>query len=210
MIKPIVAKLISPPKVSNFWGAYHGRVDVYCLLPYICSTKLLTEISCATQYVWQGFCTVGLYSQHNCSAGIGPAALPVIVFIDSSQLMQKLHCRGLWALGGALGVQLLPGHGMHGEIHAAVATHFFVGGVDDGVHREVGYVLADDFGSLLSLRYFVFFLGCFGCLKAHICKELHHVIGCVGKKHRNPMELVHVVRRVYAIGCTERSEHLCW
>jgi hypothetical protein len=33
---------------------------------------------------------------------------------------------------------------MYGEIHAAVADHFFVGGVDDGVNGEVGYVLADD------------------------------------------------------------------
>ena len=31
------------------------------------------------------------------------------------------------------------GHGMYGEIHAAVADHFFVGRVDDGVHGELGY-----------------------------------------------------------------------
>jgi hypothetical protein len=55
---------------------------------------------------------------------------------------------------GALGVQLLPGHGMYGEIHAAVADHFFVGGVDDGVNGEVGYVLADD----LEGHVFAFFL----------------------------------------------------
>lgn len=55
---------------------------------------------------------------------------------------------------GALGVQLFPCHGMYGEIHAAVADHFFVGGVDDGVNGEVGYVLADD----LEGHVFAFFL----------------------------------------------------
>lgn len=45
---------------------------------------------------------------------------------------------------GALGVQLLARDGMYGEVYAAVADHFFVGGVDDGVHAHFGDVIVDD------------------------------------------------------------------
>ena len=45
---------------------------------------------------------------------------------------------------GALGVQFFPGDGMYGEVYAAVADHFFVGGVDDVVHAHFGDVMVDD------------------------------------------------------------------
>ena len=45
------------------------------------------------------------------------------------------------------------------------------------------------------------------CLKTHVHKKLHDVIGRIGKKCRDPMELVHMIRRVYTVGCTERTEH---
>lgn len=60
------------------------------LLPQFRTTKLLTEVISTAQHALQGFCAVGLYSQHDCSAGIVPAVLPVILFIDGSHLMQKI------------------------------------------------------------------------------------------------------------------------
>ena len=43
----------------------------------------------------------------------------------------------------------------------------------------------------------------FRCLKAHIHKELHHVVGRVGKKHRYPMEFIHMICRVDSVSRTE-------
>ena len=90
MIKPIVAKLISPPKVSNFGGACYWRVDVYCLLSHFCSTKLLADVICTTQHALQGFGTIRLNSAHNCSARIIPAILSVVLLIDLLHLVQQL------------------------------------------------------------------------------------------------------------------------
>ena len=55
---------------------------------------------------------------------------------------------------------------------------------------------------VIILLFFAFPL-VFRCLKTHVHKELHHILGRIGKKHRDPMELVHVVRRVDTVGCTE-------
>ena len=48
----------------------------------------------------------------------------------------------------------------------------------------------------------------FRCLKTYVHKELHHIVGRIGKDHRYPMELVHMLRRVDAVSCAEGSEHL--
>ena len=45
-------------------------------------------------------------------------------------------------------------------------------------------------------------------LKTHVYKELHHIIGRVGQKNRDPMELVHMVCGIYTIRRTKRAEHL--
>ena len=43
----------------------------------------------------------------------------------------------------------------------------------------------------------------FCCLKAYVYKELHHIIGRIGKKHRDPMKFVHVICRVDTVSRTE-------
>ena len=52
------------------------------------------------------------------------------------------------------------------------------------------------------------FLFCFGRLKADLYQKPYYVIRCIGQKHRDPMELVHVVGRIDTVSSTERSEHL--
>ena len=54
----------------------------------------------------------------------------------------------------------------------------------------------------------IFLLFSFGCFKACVYEKLHYIEGRVGKENRNPMELVHVIRRVNTVGCAERAEHL--
>jgi hypothetical protein len=49
-----------------------------------------------------------------------------------------------WREADTLGVKLRSGYGMYGEIHAAVTDHFFVGGVNDGIHAHFGDVVEDD------------------------------------------------------------------
>ena len=58
---------------------------------------------------------------------------------------------------------------------------------------------------LTDLSAFLFYLG---RLKADLYQKPYHVIGRVGQKHRDPMELVHMVRRIDTVSCTKRSEHL--
>ena len=47
----------------------------------------------------------------------------------------------------------------------------------------------------------------FGCLKAHVHEEPYHIVGSFGKKHRYPMELVHVIGGIYTVRRTKRAEH---
>ena len=63
--------------------------------------------------------------------------------------------------------------------------------------------LADREKGWLALNHPLILFCCFSafplifcCLKAHVHKEPHYILGRVGQKHRDPMELVHVVRRV--------------
>lgn len=70
--------------------------------------------------------------------------------------------------------------------------------------------LADREKGWLALNHPLILFCCFSafplifcCLKAHVHKEPHHIFGRIGKKHRDPMELVHMVRWVYAIGGAE-------
>ena len=46
-------------------------------------------------------------------------------------------------------------------------------------------------------------------LITRVHKELHDIIGRIGKKHRYPMKLVHVIRRIDSVIRTERAEHFC-
>ena len=48
----------------------------------------------------------------------------------------------------------------------------------------------------------------FCCLKTHIYEELHDILGRIGQKNRDPMELIHVICWIETVGCTEGSEHL--
>ena len=56
------------------------------------------------------------------------------------------------------------------------------------------------------LLLFCFLLG--ACdLKASVHKELHHVIGRVRQKHRDPMQLVHVIGGIDTLGSTKGAKH---
>ena len=44
--------------------------------------------------------------------------------------------------------------------------------------------------------------------KTYVQKKLNNIRGSIGKKHRNPMKLVHVVRRIDTIRRAERAIHL--
>ena len=55
---------------------------------------------------------------------------------------------------------------------------------------------------------------CFSALPLILCrlitcvhKELHHIVGRIGQKHRYPMELVHVIRRIDTVIRAERAKH---
>lgn len=45
-------------------------------------------------------------------------------------------------------------------------------------------------------------------LKAHIHKEPHHILGRVGQKHRDPMELVHTIGGINTVCRSKGAEHL--
>ena len=47
------------------------------------------------------------------------------------------------------------------------------------------------------------------CLITHVHEELHDIIVRIRKKHRYPMKLVHVIRRIDSVIRTERAEHFC-
>ena len=75
--------------------------------------------------------------------------------------------------------------------------------------------LADRKKGWLALNHPLILFCCFSafplifcCLKAYIHKELDYIVGSIGKKNGDPMELVHVVRRVDPVGYTKRTEHL--
>ena len=46
------------------------------------------------------------------------------------------------------------------------------------------------------------------CLKAHVHKELYDILGSVGKKHRDPVEFVHVIGGIDTVRSSKGAEHL--
>ena len=50
----------------------------------------------------------------------------------------------------------------------------------------------------------------FCCLKTYIHKELDYIVGSIGKKNGDPMELVHVIGGIDTVRRAKGAEHLGW
>ena len=63
-------------------------------------------------------------------------------------------------------------------------------------------------GENVANRLTLFFLFLRGGLEADVCEKLHDVIGRIGKKHRDPMKLVHVEARVNSPNSVLKGKYL--
>ena len=75
--------------------------------------------------------------------------------------------------------------------------------------------LADRKKGWLALNHPLILFCCFSafplifcCLKTYIHKKLDYIVGSIGKKNGDPMELVHVIGGIDTVRCTEGAEHL--
>ena len=78
--------------------------------------------------------------------------------------------------------------------------------LDGLADREKGWFVLNH-PLILFCRFSAFPL-IFCCLKAHIHKETHYILGRVGQKHRDPMELVHMIGGIDTVCRSKGAEHL--